>query len=384
MNLKLIISSLLFFAFLAGSLHIQAQERDTIHQKKDTVIKKKDTVIKKKDTAKIIKKDTGIISNILSQKPAKKDTLKGMNNPEKKEAAVIPNTAIIPNNRSRPAAALDTQNAGAVMNEADTSLLSNLQGVASPGSILVNTNKVTDRVLANNKFINTKDHGIYFLQELRTFHGKEFTFYLICILLFILALFKTFYPMYFNNLFRIFFNTSLRQTQLTDQLSQAKFPSFILNIYFTLSGGMYIWLLFKYFNRVQSINPKTLLIICILSLIVIYLIKFIILKFTGWIAGIKSTIDNYIFVIFLVNKIMGVLLLPFVILLAFSMKDWIPSIAAISALFISLLFLSRYAKSYGALEKKLNINSLHLFIFVVGAEIIPLFIFYKIAVDYLV
>lgn len=348
-----------------------AQGTDSANQKKDTVIKKRDTT--KKNT-----RDTATLTNLTSKKRVVKDTLNVTNNPVKKEVAAVKENRIIPIPSS------DTLITPGIIPKADSSIIINSKEITASGSILANTNKVTDRVLVENKFINTKDKGTYFLQEAKTFSGKEFTFYLLCILLFILALFKTFYPMYFNNLFRIFFNTSLRQNQLTDQLSQAKFPSFILNIFFTLSGGVYTWLLFKHFNRVQSINSQTLLIICILSLAAIYLTKFIILKFTGWLAGLQQTVDNYIFVIFLVNKIMGVLLIPFVILLAFSMQAWIPFIGVISALFIGLLFLSRYAKSYGALEKKLNINSFHLFIFVVGAEIIPLFIFYKIAVDYLV
>ena len=371
MNSKPIIFFLMFFAFLAGSFYTNAQGRDTINQRKDTVLKKR-------DTTKKINRDTGIVTNTTNQKPVKKDSSGMTKNQEKENTSTL-----LDRTRAKPST--DTSSNFVALHKTDTSAISNQEKVPSHSeSIIFNTNKVTDRVLAENKFINTKDQGTYFLQEVRTFSGKEFTFYLLCILLFILALFKTFYPMYFNNLFRIFFNTSLRQMQLTDQLSQAKFPSFILNIFFTISGGIYIWLLFNHYNRVQSINPHTLLIICILSVAAIYLIKFIILKFTGWLAGIQDTIDNYIFVIFLVNKIMGVLLIPFVILLAFAMNDWIPSIAVISALFIGLLFLSRYAKSYGALEKRLNINSLHLLIFVVGAEIIPLFIFYKVAVDYLI
>lgn len=359
MNIKPILFTLLLFAFTANVI---AQERDVLNQRKDTGNSQTGALNTNKS-------DTTIVPQF-----EKKDSFQNITHQKKISGSLTDtNSKIFANQNSG--------NNDLLFNQSDTPKISSS---ASPGFNTVSTNLITSKVLAENKFINSKDEGTYFLQEIRIYSGKEFTFYLICILLFILAVFKSFYPMYFNNLFRIFFNTSLRQTQLTDQLTQAKFPSFVLNIYFALSGGVYIWLLFNHFNRVQSIQSHTLLLICILSVASIYLIKFFILKFTGWIAGIKSTIDNYIFVIFLVNKIMGVLLLPFIVFLAFSMNKWIPSIAIISALFICLLFLSRYAKSYGALEKKLNINSLHLFIFVVGAEIIPLLIFYKVAVDYLI
>ena len=378
MKLKPIILFLLLFAFMAGSFDSNAQERDTIPQVKDSVLKKKDTAKKKiNDTV------NALIRNPTSAE--KKDSLPG--NSKKDQENTSPQIE-----RSQPAAPssarpissqITVDSSTNRMQLIDSAVMVPFRETTSSDSVLINTNKITDRVLAANKMINTRDQGIYFLQEIRTPTGKEFVFYLLCIVLFILALFKTFYSMYFNNLFRIFFNTSLRQTQLTDQLTQAKLPSFILNIFFTISAGIYIWLLFTHFERAQSVKTQTLLLICVLTVASIYLLKFIILKFTGWLAGIQQTVDNYIFVIFLVNKIMGILLIPFLILLAFSNNKWIPSIAIISSLFIGLLFLSRYTKSYGALEKRLSINSMHLLIFVVGAEVIPLFIFYKIAVDYL-
>lgn len=375
MKLKPIILFLVLFAFVAGSFDSIAQDRDTIIRVKDTVPKKKDTAKRKSaDTINTLIKD--------SSKRRQKDSLPQSDWRNRVDTPLQTQRA-----PTSPARSITTKpiedSSGFSANLIDSSELVSFGETMSSDSSLMNTNRTTDKVLAFNKMINTKDKGTYFLQEIRLPFGKEFVFYLLCIVLFILAIFKTFYSMYFNNLFRIFFNTSLRQTQLTDQLSQAKLPSFILNIFFAISTGIYVWLLFTHFNKVQSVKTQTLLLTCVLTVAGIYVIKFIILKFTGWLAGIQKTVDNYIFVIFLVNKIMGVLLIPFLILLAFSKNEWIPSVAVISALFIGLLFLSRYAKSYGALDKKLSVNSLHLLIFAVGAEIIPIFVFYKIAVDYL-
>ena len=138
-----------------------------------------------------------------------------------------------------------------------------------------------------------------------------------CIVVFILGIFKTFYRGYFNNLFRVFFNTSIRQTQLTDQLLQAKLPSFILNIFFAISAGFYVWLLFKHYHPPRLINNQLLLPFCILGIGALYFVKYCILKFIGWMSGMQQAADNYIFVIFLVNKITGIVLVPFIILLAF-------------------------------------------------------------------
>lgn len=243
---------------------------------------------------------------------------------------------------------------------------------------------IINQLLPRNQFINTKDTPVSFMEERRNAPGKEFLFYSLCIIVLILGIFKSFFAGYFNNLFRVFFNTSLRQTQLVDQLIQAKLPSFFLNIFFTITLGFYIWLLFTHFHQPRLINARLLLPFCILTIIVLYFIKFCLLKFIGWISDNHQATNSYIFVIFLVNKITGILLVPFIILLAFSRPEWTNSIATISVLVLGLFFLTRYVKSYGVIENKIPVNPFHFIIYVAGAEVLPLFIIYKIAVDYFI
>jgi Domain of unknown function (DUF4271) len=243
---------------------------------------------------------------------------------------------------------------------------------------------VVDSLLSSAKFINVKEPAVYFIAEKKQVAGKEFIFYALCIVVFILGIFKTFYNGYFNNLFRVFFNTSIRQTQLTDQLLQAKLPSFILNIYFTISIGFYVWLLVKHYHPPRLINSQLLLPFCITGIGALYFVKYSILKFMGWMSGMQQAADSYIFVIFLVNKITGIVLLPFIVLLAFSLPLWTNSIVIFSLLLIGLFFLSRYVKIYSILEYRFPLKPLHFIIYVTAIEILPLLIVYKLVVDYVI
>ena len=229
-----------------------------------------------------------------------------------------------------------------------------------------------------------KEPPIFFGAESKLITGKEFIFYSLCFVILILGIFKTFYNNYFNNLFRVFFNTSIRQTQLTDQLLQAKLPSFILNIFFAISVGFYVWLLFKHYHPPRLISSKLLLPFCIAGIGALYFIKYCILKFMGWMSGMQEAADNYIFVIFLVNKITGIILVPFSILLAFSMPAWTNYIVIFSLLMMGLFFLSRYIKTYGVLEYRFPLEPLHFVIYVTAVEILPLLIVYKLVVDYFI
>lgn len=243
---------------------------------------------------------------------------------------------------------------------------------------------VDSALLAKNPYINSRSKGVSLAEQPHSTPGKEFLFYILCLVLLILGLFRTFFTGYFKNLFRVYFNTSLRQTQLSDQLQQATLPSLILNIFFAITAGIYIWLLFSFYHPPRLFSGKALLPFCILLIAVLYFLKFCILKFMGWISDVQESTNGYIFAIFLVNKITGIFLVPVIILLAFVNRQWVPIIINISFMIIGLLFLSRYVKSYGAIERKIPLNPFHFIIYIVGAEIIPLFILYKVAIDYLI
>jgi hypothetical protein len=249
--------------------------------------------------------------------------------------------------------------------------------------VLKSYNSVVNGLLSSNKFINVKEPAVLFIAEKKQMNGKEFVFYILCVIVLILGLFKTFYRGYFNNLFRVFFNTSIRQSQLTDQLLQAKLPSFILNIFFAMTTGCYIWLLFKNYHPPRFINSQLLLPVCILGIGILYFVKYCILKFIGWMSEMQQAADNYIFVIFLVNKIIGIILVPFIIILAFSTPLWVNYTTIFSLLLLGLFFLSRYIKTYGILEYKFPLRPFHFIIYITALEIVPLLLIYKFAVDYL-
>ncbi|MEO6219768.1 MAG: DUF4271 domain-containing protein [Ginsengibacter sp.] len=269
------------------------------------------------------------------------------------------------------------------LNVADVSIISMDTSVSVTNYGIKSYFSITKNLLSANKFINVRDSPVYLTAQNKKFQGKEFVFYILCLVVLILGILKTFYRGYFTNLFRVFFNTSLRQTQLTDQLLQAKFPSFLLNIFFSISAGVFIWLLFTLYRPPALISRSLLLPFCILGIGLLYFIKYCILKFIGWVSSMQQTVDSFIFIIFLVNKVSGIVLVPFLIILAFSMPFLVHYVTTISLLVVLLFFLSRYIKTYAVLEHKFPLNGFHFLIYIFATEIIPLVLLYKITIDYL-
>ena len=228
-----------------------------------------------------------------------------------------------------------------------------------------------------NKLLNSDSAPVSLVAEVRKVRSQDTIFYLVAAMLLMLAFFKYFYNRYFTNLFRVFFNTSLRQSQLTDQLLQAKLPSLFFNLFFVVSGGMYVYILLHHYGLIAA-DYNLLLIFSLIALIgLIYFLKFCILKFTGWITGFEEVTNTYVFVIFLINKIIGIFLVPFIIILSFSDTAIVKTAALISLMSIGIFLLLRFFRSYGLIQNQLKINRFHFVLYITGIEILPLLLIYK-------
>lgn len=242
---------------------------------------------------------------------------------------------------------------------------------------------VWNRIVADNMYLHIKSKPLAFIESPRKANSKDALFYSLVILVFLFALLKFLYARYFSNLFRVFFNTSLRQSQLTDQLLQAKLPSLMYNVFFLLMGAWYLYVLISFFGKADHYGQWQLLLVCALSLMFIYLAKFSILKFTGWITGYKQEADTYIFIVFLINKIVAICLIPLVIIMAFSRKDLAHIALILSFVVIGVMLLMRFFRSYSLLQNRLKVSRFHFFVYIAGIEIVPLLVIYKLALFFM-
>lgn len=238
-------------------------------------------------------------------------------------------------------------------------------------------------VKIKNRILNMSAEPVSFAVQFKKANSKDTLFYFIAGLVLFLGLFKYFNNRYFTTLFRVFFNTSLRQSQLTDQLLQAKLPSLMFNFFFVLSGGIYIYMLLLNYGLIADSNKWILLISSIVLIGLIYFIKYCTLKFTGWVTGLNEVTDTYLFIIFLINKIIGIFLVPLIVILAFS-EIYIVKVAVILSLMsIGIFLLLRFFRSYGLLQSQLKISRFHFILYLAGVELLPLLLIYKGAMVFL-
>lgn len=226
-------------------------------------------------------------------------------------------------------------------------------------------------------------NGVKRVAAVRQWEGKEAFFYAIVALLIYFALVRNGFRRYTQDLFGLFFRTSLRQRQVKEQLMQVPLPSLLLNILFFMSGGLFINLLIHYFGLGTPFNFWLLLLYCIAGLALVYIIKLVTLKICGWVFRLSDAIDTYTFIVFTANKIIGIALLPFLILLSFSSGTVQQAAFVLSLLVVGGLFVYRYFLSYLSVHRQVKINFFHFLLYLLAFEIVPLLLINKVLFQFL-
>jgi hypothetical protein len=208
-------------------------------------------------------------------------------------------------------------------------------------------------------------------------------FYIILGILFLLGIIRLSFAKYFSDLFRAFFNPTLSQRQLRDQLSQTPFPALLLNIFFTLSAGLYLFLILRHFDYVTTERPLYLIPVFMAVIMCIYLVKYLFIRFGGWLFGYRDASEGYIFTLYMINKVLGVALWPFILMLAFSPPALASAALDISLIMILLLFAYRYIRAFALIRSQIFFNKFHFFIYLCGFEIAPILILGKLVLIWL-
>ena len=238
------------------------------------------------------------------------------------------------------------------------------------------------QILQHHPYFGFNAEPIVVRSDKKIFQGKEILFYSLILLLIMYALLRQAFPKYFNDLFRLFFRTTIKQRQIKEQLMQTPLPSILLNGFFVLSAGLYLSFLIMHYKISPVENSWLLFLYCVLGLSGIYLLKFLGLKITGWVFSMKEAADSYLFIVFIINKMAGLLLLPFLVLLAFTSGNIYSIALTLSFFVIAGLLAYRFLLTYTVIRNQVKVNPFQFFLYLCAFEIAPLLLVYKLLLNY--
>lgn len=207
-------------------------------------------------------------------------------------------------------------------------------------------------------------------------------FYLLLFLCLILGLIRFMDTRYFINLWRAFLNPTLSNRQLKVQLQGSGLPNLLMNLFFAFTGGAYIYYIVRFFTPYNSgvIPPSLLIIMLIAGTGVIYLAKYTAVRFSGWAFRVEGITEHYLFNVFLINKVLGVTLIPFIIVLAFADHQWAQQAVIVSFIVAGILLLNRYIRSWQVFGSFFQYSKFHFFMYLCASELLPLAVLMKLLV----
>lgn len=221
----------------------------------------------------------------------------------------------------------------------------------------------------------------YHVVKVRKSHSQNELFYTIVFTMVLLGFIRVAFPRYLTVLFGHFFQTAWRGKTIRDQSVQQSLPSLLTNLLFIVSGGVYAalivaqkqWILLPFWY---------LLLYCTLLLVVVYAGKFLFIVFSGWAFNIREAANQYLFIVYLGNKMLGIFLIPFIAVVAFSGGNIATVASTISIALIIGMLCYRYFISLGAMSNSLKVNPLHFFLYLCTIEVLPLLLIYKAFFNY--
>lgn len=280
-----------------------------------------------------------------------------------------------------------TQDSTTVQKPVDTSRnpvqADTLKLIAAPVIPIIPLDSCRNEILHHRVHLNLFGKAIFLIEKEKDRSNKEWLFYYILGLSLLFGLLRLTYLRYFKDLFRVFFRTSLRVNQIREQLVQSGLQSLLFNILFAITAGTYMYLLAARF-KVNILLPELLIpLMFALVLAVLYLGKYIFLRFSGWLFSVGNATEAYSFIVFLINKIIGVILLPFIIIIAFARPVLSDAAITASLAMIVGLFLYRFLRAYNPINADLKVGRFHFFIFFLAFEIAPLLVIGKVVIRFL-
>jgi Domain of unknown function (DUF4271) len=220
--------------------------------------------------------------------------------------------------------------------------------------------------------------GYIIWNDMELHHSIHFStadFYSILLLCLLLGIIRVADVSYFGNLWKAFFNTGYANAQLKDQVDDAGFPNFLMNMFFIFSFGLYLYYITQFF----PIHTSSVLLMALLVFLVgmIYATKFVLIRTFGWILNINELTNEYLFNVFLTNKIAGILLVPVIVVEAFAAHNWAKHVVVFSIILMILLYIARYLRSGQFFSTFFRYSKFHFILYLCAIELLPLAVLAK-------
>lgn len=214
----------------------------------------------------------------------------------------------------------------------------------------------------------------------RSLHSPEWIFPIVILLIGAFAWLRVFYNRYLGQMLYAVVNVNLSNQIVRDENILLQRATVYLNVLFYLIGALFLYeISFRVGWPLHSLGTGfSRFLFFVLLISAVYAGKFLVVKFCGWLFDLDRELTTYLFNIFIINNLLGLILFPFTLLMVFNPAlngTWVFTLCllAIAGLYIFRLF--------RGIQIGLNtpgVSLLYLFLYLCSLEVVPLLILFRI------
>lgn len=214
------------------------------------------------------------------------------------------------------------------------------------------------------------------IQQTRHYRDRTVDFYLLCGLCLLLGMLRYADPRYLHRLMAAYRGGGRQWKEL---LQATALTNFFMNLFFCAVAGTYVYYVTAGVTEKLLGDFPSLIMLPVLigGMILIYGGKFLVIRFSGWLFRAEGLASEYLFNVFLVNKIIAIVLLPFVLVLALGGPDWSKPVTIFSGIVVLALVSTRYLRSWSAFYAFFKGSRFHFFTYLCASEILPMAVLVK-------
>ncbi len=192
---------------------------------------------------------------------------------------------------------------------------------------------------------------------------------------------RVFYSKIFKQLINAFFSNSISNQVVRDENILVQRASILMSFVFYLTGSLFIYQVSVFFNWDYPFLGEGFLRFLVVCLIVAfaYSFKMVLLKAMGEVFELDRPVASYIFNIFLINNMLGLILIPVVVAIAF-VVTYSTGIAIYTGVALVIIaFIYRLVRAFNIWMTLPGVSIFYLILYFCTLEIAPLVIIVKLA-----
>ncbi len=242
------------------------------------------------------------------------------------------------------------------------------------------------RTISSNyvDYLNNKEKYIRNVKSINFNLSNTWLIPVIIISIIFLGISSLFYNKYFKLLLESAINYRLSVVLLKDKNIMLGRLSLILNTLFSINIALFLTQLSHYYSiRPFEINSFIYFLFFLIIVPFIFLIKSITNRIIGYIFNKGEIFNEYIHSYYVLNKNLGIILMPIVIILPFINNNFVPYLIILGIIIIAFYYFLRMIHGIKIILSK-DVSILYLILYLCILEILPVFWMYKFIISFIV